>query len=430
MGERVARVDFAATIEIGDTFGPPSPGHAPAIRTSEKYLVVDALIARDGLLRYSDGTTSWDEYRPRAELERAAESWRGSPVTDDHPTRMVDSSTWAQVAKGVHLGAPSVEVHDGVGYLRARLLIADAALIAKIDAGQRQLSIGFTADVVRAPGGIAADGTRCDAVQQDLVGNHTASVQRGRAGPACRVLLDSAAWCVYTSPGSPSMTTPAKSTRDPKIDAALALVVASVKDRKDAAGTPVTETEITGPEGTPLTVPTWLAAIYEAWQAAQKGADPLAPPAEPMAEAAAAPAAAPAPAMPKPDAAPAAPAAAPAVPKPEDDPLKDAEREFAPIRRKLDRLAIAAGVDAATFDSPDPRVLARAYITKILPTAKVDSLDARQLVALVETASTIPAPATAAAPATPWDLSAPKPKADAAGDAPSVPNTFLANQGY
>ncbi len=427
---RLDRVDFVGVIEVHRNVRAdrsdvplPTPGHAPATLTREGYLDVDALLARDGLLTYSDGTDQWTEYRPRAELVAAAASWAGAPVTDNHPKRMVDASSWADVARGITLGTPTVEVHEGVGYLRARLRITDAELIRKIESGQRELSIGFTSEVLKTNDGIAPDGTRCDAIQTSMIGNHNASVERGRAGPACRVLLDSAAWTAY---GDATMTI---TTQKPTPNAPA---------RRDAVGPAVEMAEYPAPDGTTVQLPTWVVAMLTELQTL-KAAPPAAPggdaPAGQVPAPAAAPAVAPvAPVAPViPAAAPVAAAVAPVPPRRDEvippDEQKKTEDAFKPIRRKLDRLAVAAGITDDVIDSPDPCVLARAYLGKVAPAVKTDKMDAAALVTAIEVVSSARRNDDATPP---WGGQVPPTGTPPARNdaAPSSEAAFMKSQGY
>jgi len=238
---RVARYDYSvAKVRLSDK--PAAPGFAPAHRTEEGYLRVTAFTARDGLLEYSDGTTTWLEYRPRAELEAAVASFANAPVTNDHPDDMVSAETWTHVAKGMHIGTPTIVDVDGVAYLQDELLITDSELIADIESGKHELSIGFTSEVIPVDGA-AEDGTRCDAVQTVILGNHTASVNRGRAGPACRVFLDSTAWTVQNM-----------DVADPKNEKV---------QKEDQVGVPVETVEYQLPDGSVAPLPTAVVAMLE-----------------------------------------------------------------------------------------------------------------------------------------------------------------------
>lgn len=400
---RRARFDYASELNL-DPAVKLDAYNAPAQITPQGYLLADAYLARDGLLRYSDGEQSWIEYRPRAELERAAETWANAPITDDHPSAMVTSETWTQVAKGVHVGMPSVvgPLSDGISYLRARVLVTDAATVAKIRArgGPRQLSIGFTSEVVPTTDGRASDGTRCDAVQTELLGNHTALVAKGRAGPAVRILLDGAAVLVPHL-REEQMTQPKNTPAQ----------------RGDEAGAPVEQVEVTGPMGEKAMVPTWVAAKLAGQPAAPPPVPPMAPPMAPPAPVAPVDAAPP----------PMAPPGPPAPPKPEDEEKSmDGFRKAARRRSKLERLAAKAGIPDAKIDSiEDDDELARAYLAIKLPHAPAKDARGDALDVLVATAAAAPEPAESAHP---WEQ--PAPRGDAEPELEPEIDAFLAATGY
>ena len=105
-------------------------------------------------------------------------------------------------------------------------------MITTIDAGQIELSIGFWTRAVDAP-----EGSGARYAQVDLLGNHVASVPRGRAGPACRVILDHAAICAY----------------DPE-----------VTEKRDLGG--VEHTDYPMPDGTILQVPTPVVQLLTSYE--------------------------------------------------------------------------------------------------------------------------------------------------------------------
>lgn len=418
-----ARLDFASC-RIDLSGAPSSPTVAAAVKTPEGYLDVDAYLARDGCLRYSDGVTAWNEYRPRSELERAADSFANVYITDDHPPVMLDATNATQYQRGIVLGRPTLETIGGVTYLRARISIRDAALIEKIESGQTQLSIGFWSDV-ESRKGIAPDGTRYDAVQNSLRGNHVASVAKGRAGPAVRVFMDSRerfAWtgfgcdvcgfgtvedCDAFSPRAPcpecgtvhlldSQHKPRHASfrmRKLTVPATLKLALASLERwRTDEAGIPTTQAKIVGPDGTELEVPTWLAALVEDAIAMKAEAEKAkAPPAESEASPA--------------EETPAAEAAEAPAPAPEDEEKQEeppmtkdqidalvaaAVGPAARKRARLERLASDHKVDRAKLDADDTE-LARAFVAKVL-SVESDKLEGAALDALVEVAAKVPAP--------------------------------------
>lgn len=378
------RIDFAcAGFDFSDA--PATPTRGSAQRMPGGYLRVDAYLARDGLLRYSDGRTSWLEWRPKAELEAAADSWHLAPVTDDHPPKMVSADNHSQYARGIVITQPIVETIDGVSYLRATIEIRDAALVRKIDAGQRELSIGFWSDVKMTRGTVG--GETYDAIQTGLVGNHVASVARGRAGPAVRVLMDAAGSAIH-SQGSESM-------KIVNVPAALVAALVSKSRRTasaDEAGMPTTMAKIVGPDGTELEVPTWLAALVEEAMEMRKGAG-AAPESEAPPE--------PAPGDEVPPPAP-APEGAPDDKEKKDPPMTpDAYKAIVRKRVRLERLAASRNLPIVDDDA----ALARSYVAAVMPSVKCDTLDGAALDALVDAAASVPVPK--AEPTNPFEVRVP-----------------------
>lgn len=422
MTARVARIDYAvAAIEIVDEATLPTPGHAPAQRTDEGYLIVDALIARDGVLLYSDGRDEWLEYRPREELAAAANGWLGLPVTDGHPSTMVNASSYARTSKGTHREIIGLVDIDGTAYLHARLAFMDAAIVDEIERAHKdgrsvQLSIGFLCEAHEEAGEYM--GKQYAFVQRSIVPNHTAKVAAGRAGPACRVLFDGVDVPTYDQ----SVNVNAKPTK----------TKANEKGKSDDAGAPEEMVSVPHPvTGEPVQLPAWAAAAL-----ANKGPMPAAPAAPAM------PAAPAAPPMPQANAMPPAPApaAAPLPEKPNDEKEKNGDEEekngdeeeksndavnaIVRARRKLERAAESVGIKGDALDLPDVD-LKRAIVKARMPVAKIDKLDGPGLDAFVETAL-----ATEPVKPRPWGLDSAKPKNDKTDAAPSYLADYLKGQGY
>lgn len=164
-------------------------------RTREGFLAVRARAARTGVYDYA-GTEvdpqNTHGLRDKAVVkvlrddatvfdQAAARSFIGKPVTNDHPAQPVTSANWRDHARGTIMGA----MRDG-DHLSFDILLTDASAIAAVEGGKRELSNGYATDLefgqFKAP-----DGTMCDARQTGIVGNHIAIVDRGRAGPECRI---------------------------------------------------------------------------------------------------------------------------------------------------------------------------------------------------------------------------------------------------
>jgi hypothetical protein len=101
-------------------------------------------------------------------------SFEGKSVTVEHPNQFVTPETVKQLEVGtVH------NVHRGVGiddeFLMADLLIKDPAAIAHVNKDLPELSCGYDSEYKQTEAGRAT--------QHDIIGNHVALVDRGRAGP-------------------------------------------------------------------------------------------------------------------------------------------------------------------------------------------------------------------------------------------------------
>jgi hypothetical protein len=164
-------------------------------RTKEGFLAVRARAARTGVYDYLGCELDRDGkhfradqvvkvYRPEEEVfsRDAVHSFLLKPVTNDHPSVAVTADNWTKYARGVNAGA----MRDG-DFLAFDLVLMDAAAIADVDAGKRELSNGYTSELVIATDGKHPDGTACDAWQTNIRGNHVALVKAGRAGPECRI---------------------------------------------------------------------------------------------------------------------------------------------------------------------------------------------------------------------------------------------------
>jgi hypothetical protein len=153
------------------------------IKTPEGFLICkDVPIARTGTQQYrgcefggpvADGI--YNVQRPEAEVfDRAAvASFEGKPVCDEHPEEDVTPDNYGRYMKGV---CRDVRRGDGdlSNCLVADLVIYDADLIGKIEAGKREISCGY--DCLWNP----TSDSSYD--QLEIRGNHVAVVDRGRAG--------------------------------------------------------------------------------------------------------------------------------------------------------------------------------------------------------------------------------------------------------
>lgn len=116
-----------------------------------------------------------DVYREEDEVFALAAmaSFEGKPVTDDHPPREVTPDNYGSYTKGVVQNVRR-GTGDAADYVICDLVIYDAGLINKIQHGKREVSCGYDCKYVDN-----GDGTYH---QADIIGNHVAIVDSGRAG--------------------------------------------------------------------------------------------------------------------------------------------------------------------------------------------------------------------------------------------------------
>jgi hypothetical protein len=109
-------------------------------------------------------------------------SYAYRPVTVEHPAKMVDATTW----KAVSAGQTGAEVVRDGDFVRVPLVLMDATAIKAYESGKRELSMGYSGNVIFGDG-ITPDGEEYDAVMTDLRMNHLALVQKARGGEQLRI---------------------------------------------------------------------------------------------------------------------------------------------------------------------------------------------------------------------------------------------------
>lgn len=154
-------------------------------------MVVEARIARSGVYRYrnADGSERL-EYRPPAQVHSKAsyDTFKLVPVTNDHPPVMITADN----ARQYSVGAVGENIRRDGDWVVATLVVHDAATIADMVAGKNQVSNGYDCDLVMQAG-TTPEGERYDAMQTNIVGNHTAIVSNARAGNDAAARMDAAA---------------------------------------------------------------------------------------------------------------------------------------------------------------------------------------------------------------------------------------------
>ncbi|HEX5034647.1 MAG TPA: DUF2213 domain-containing protein [bacterium] len=157
--------------------------------TPQGFLRADAYLTRAGIFNYRT-----PEGKIRRELRLPDEVFKSDslstlaeiPLTNDHPPEMVRADN----AKNYSVGFTSEKVERDDEFVKAGLTVTDAEAIKAMQEGKKvELSCGYSCDIEDAPG--IYQGQHYDAVQRNIVYNHVALVEKGRAGSEVRVRLDS-----------------------------------------------------------------------------------------------------------------------------------------------------------------------------------------------------------------------------------------------
>lgn len=157
--------------------------------TPEGFLLcLNVPIARTGVYDYGPGESPIEVGEGGvAKVERTPEevfnpktmaSFEGKPLTIEHPKEFVSPENWKDLAKGT---IQNVRKGEGEydGWMIADVLINDEEAISLVKEGMRALSCGYEADCVQTDVGRG--------YQQNIIGNHLALVEAGRAGPDCEI---------------------------------------------------------------------------------------------------------------------------------------------------------------------------------------------------------------------------------------------------
>lgn len=153
--------------------------------TPEGFLLcIGVPIARTGEMVYGEGEIPLDADEDgkvlvdREEKEvfnaKTMASFEGKAVTITHPTDFVDPDNWSRLAKGImqNIRRGTDKNKDD---LLADLLITDSVAINLVKNGLREVSCGYEADYTQVEDG--------KGIQTNIIGNHLALVDEGRAGP-------------------------------------------------------------------------------------------------------------------------------------------------------------------------------------------------------------------------------------------------------
>lgn len=158
--------------------------------TPEGFLCVKGIAARTGVYQYLSSELDLDGPERIVNVYRSPEevfkpesmaTYADKDVTNDHPDDLVDSTTFKEVSSGHVRGAAQQGENVEVD-----LIIKDQSAIDDIDSGKAELSPGYLAEYVHAPG-VAPDGTPYEYEQRDIQINHVAVVEAARGGKVARI---------------------------------------------------------------------------------------------------------------------------------------------------------------------------------------------------------------------------------------------------
>lgn len=163
-------------------------------KTDQGFLEGEVVASRTGIFNYydADGKCRKELRHPDDVLkEDSLKTLKMIPVTDDHPQEFVDANNASSLQKG--FTGESYRT-DEDGNIVVRIKVTDSNLINKILSGKKaELSLGYSVSLKKDDG--IYKGERYDYRQTDIVYNHLAVVEMGRAGRNARFRLDSKKAC-------------------------------------------------------------------------------------------------------------------------------------------------------------------------------------------------------------------------------------------
>lgn len=163
------------------------------IYTDEGFLRVPGKAARTGIQEYLASELGLKDrapndivrvYRPAEEVfnDVSLQSYLGADVTNNHPSTLVNASTYRNTSVGV---VTSVGRQDG-DFVTVDMVIKDKDAIKAVETGKCELSAGYTAVYDDTPG-TTPEGEPYDFRQTQIKINHVAIVDRARAGAMARI---------------------------------------------------------------------------------------------------------------------------------------------------------------------------------------------------------------------------------------------------
>lgn len=214
-------------------------------RTADGYLTAVAKVARTGIQEYYAhelGDSFADRapssvirvYRPEDQVfdQAAMATFAHRPVTINHPSEAVTADNWRKYS----VGLTGDEIARDGNFIRVPLALMDAAAIRDVESGKRELSMGYSCDLVKESG-VTADGLQYDAVQRTIRGNHLAIVDRARGGSELKIGDSAVATKTITFDGLPLEVTDAAEAAINKLLTSTAKLTADLATANTQVGT-------------------------------------------------------------------------------------------------------------------------------------------------------------------------------------------------
>ena len=155
-------------------------------RTSEGYLKGRAIVTNTGIFNYLVNGKVIKELRDNDEVfkSESLESLKNKPITDNHPDVMINSDN----IKKYQVGFTGSDVQNDGHAVSVDITITDKNVINKIESGKRAFSCGYSANLdYDVMGKYFFGNNPVDCRQKDIMYNHVAIVDRGRAGELAKL---------------------------------------------------------------------------------------------------------------------------------------------------------------------------------------------------------------------------------------------------
>ncbi len=157
-------------------------------KTPEGFYRGNVTVTRTGIFEYrnADGTIRRELRLPEEVFApESIETLKMIPVTNLHPMQFVNSDN----AHVLSIGATGENASRDDQLLNIPITVTHKQGIDSIDAGRRQLSLGYNLELEPTPG--VYNGQNYDAIQRKIRYNHLALVDAARAGSVASLRIDS-----------------------------------------------------------------------------------------------------------------------------------------------------------------------------------------------------------------------------------------------